>query len=67
MAKCGPSAKALFSMGQNSLVCLLAGWFMVMKSLQWEERKSLGKFLSYSPLDSLEGRTAVIVIFAQYI
>lgn len=48
MAKYGPCTKALLSTMHNSLVCLLAVWFMAMKSWQWEERKSLAKFLSYS-------------------
>lgn len=48
MAKYGPCTKALLSTAHNSLVCLLAGWFMAMKSWQWEERESLAKVLSYS-------------------
>lgn len=48
VTKYGPCTKALLSMGQDSSVYLLAGWFMAMKLLQWEERESLAKLPSYS-------------------
>lgn len=49
-------------MGQDSSVYLLAGWFMAMKLLQWEERESLAKLPSYSHWIAERESLAIVVM-----